>query len=81
MHIYKSWFRDIKRTVKRPRTVHSLGGNRSNRLIFGSHLDEEEAGRRRRMVVDVHGDQHAGGDDERHQEDAEDQPDVQRVST
>lgn len=33
------------------------------------------------MVVDVNGDQHAGGDDERHQEDAEDQPDVQRVCT
>lgn len=30
-------------------------------------------------MVDVNGDQHAGGDDERYQEDAEDQADVQRV--
>lgn len=44
-----------------------------------SHLDKEEAGRRGRVVVDVNRDQHSGGDDERHQEDAKDQTDVQRV--
>lgn len=44
-------------------------------------LNEEEAGCRGRVMVDVHGDQHPGNHDEHHQEDAEDQTDVQRVCT
>ena len=44
-----------------------------------AHLDEEEAGGRGGVVVDVDGDQNAGDHDEHHQEDAEDEAGVQRV--
>lgn len=44
---------------------------------LASYLDEEEAGGGGRVVVDVHGDQHAGDHDERDQQDAEDEADVQ----
>lgn len=47
--------------------------------VVSTHLDEEEAGRGGRVMVDVHGDQHAGNHDEHHQEDAENQTGVQRV--
>lgn len=46
-----------------------------------THLNEEEAGCRGRVMVDVHGDQYTGNYDEHHQEDAEDQTNVQRVWT
>lgn len=46
---------------------------------MSSHLYEEETGRGRRVVVDVHGDQHAGHHDERDQQDAQDEADVQRL--
>lgn len=45
----------------------------------GAHLDEEEAGSRGGVMVDVDGDQHTGNHDEHHQQDAEDQAGVQRV--
>lgn len=42
-----------------------------------TYLYEEEAGSRGRVVVDVHGDQHAGDQDERDQQDAQDEADVE----
>lgn len=48
-------------------------------LGVSAHLDEEEAGCRGGVMVDVDGDQHAGNHDEHHQQDAEDQAGVERV--
>lgn len=45
-------------------------------LGVSAHLDEEEAGCRGGVMVDVDGDQHAGNHDEHHQQDAEDQAGV-----
>lgn len=44
-----------------------------------AHLDEEQAGCRGRVMVDVDGDQHACDHDEHHQQDAQDQTGVKRV--
>lgn len=48
-------------------------------VAVSTHLNKEEAGCRGWVMVDVHCGQHAGNHDERHQEDAEDQTNVQRV--
>lgn len=55
-------------------------GDRVVKVTRGaSHLDQEEAGCRRGVMVDVDGDQDPRHHDERHQQDAQDQPRVQRV--